>query len=41
MVRADAVPPHAFESINTLNASVMQQVRDYAKANHLRLREPG
>lgn len=40
-VQADSVPLQAFESTNTLKASAMQQVRDCAKANRLRLREPG
>jgi hypothetical protein len=40
-VQADAVALQAFECTNTLKASEMQQVRECAKANRLRLREPG
>lgn len=40
-VKAGEVPPSAFTSTNKLKASAMQQVRDCAKANRLRLSEPG
>ncbi|BCM92559.1 hypothetical protein IAD21_04441 [Abditibacteriota bacterium] len=40
-VKADTVPCQAFSHPNTLKASAMQQVRDCAKANRLRLSEPG
>ncbi len=40
-VKAKEVPPGAFTFTNKLKASAMQQVRECAKANGLRLSEPG